>query len=70
MSDSKDFELEIVNPQLDKDPKKKKERSFAFNRRRNPCQATPKCGFLRRKRQKKSILIWKLPPHCKVSSIA
>ena len=29
----------------------KKARSFVFNRRRNRCQATPKCEFLRRKRQ-------------------
>ena len=60
MSDSTDSELEIVDPSpvwahtnssVAQKSKEKKARSFVFNRRRNTCQATPKCGILRRKRQ-------------------
>ena len=55
MSDSTDSELEIVNPspvrahtkysvaQKTKE-KRKRDHSFVFNRRRNTCQATTKCG--------------------------
>ena len=60
VSDSTDSEPEIVKPSpvrahanffVAQRLKKMKARSIVFNRRRNTCQATPKCGFLRRKRQ-------------------